>query len=209
MKKILCSIIFILCFMLLSTGCTKYSKSKVEKIIYDYFGDSFELKTISSYETEDGYIFEMKANNETFYVRSEYYGNAPGGFGDTDVYTTILSSFYQKHRLEIEQIAYNNSLDIQFAVIDYSSVPEFPGYLITINADKNQLSDIQNFVNEVISIPDINKLYNLLHANVGHSFAEEMLIDECSIINIYDGEKIINEPSIFYVKHRSIINIVQ
>lgn len=208
MKKILRSIIFILCFVLLSTGCTKYSKSKVEKIIYDYFGDSFELKTISSYETEDGYIFEMKANNETFYVRSKFFGIASDG--GTRVYTTILSSFYQKHKLKIEQIAYNNGLDIQFAVIDYSSVPEFPGYLITINADKNQLSDIQNFVNEVISIPDINKLYNLLYANGGHALADEMLIDECSTIKIYDGEKMVDYPSsIFYTKHENIINIVQ
>lgn len=203
MKKTLHTIILMCCVLIL-TGCNNYSKSEVEKEIQDFFGKTFSIETINFKQTKKGYILEMKADDTIFYVESEYCGNCGGGFGETLIRTSILDSFYQKHKFKIEQIANNNGLNIE--IKEPNDDGTFPYTSLIMKANKNQLENVEKAMEAIINISDINKLYNLLYGDGTYTMNDKMLIKDNSKIIIYDGEQEIESFELFWSKYTNDIN---
>ena len=113
-------------------------------------------------------VIKATANDMDFYIEIAYHGN--GTFwSDTYVYTSIVSSVYEKYRKSIEEIAlkYGLSLKYNFSTIEYSDGNHFnycpicDWEFITIDARNKDETAISQFVNDIMSIDEIRNLYEL------------------------------------------------
>lgn len=183
-KKISISLII----LLIITGCNKKNNSIDETVKNKFEGIySIEIKDKVYEENSSEYIRKMKANDMDFYIYTYNQGN--GLDGDTYIYTSLLSSVYEKYKNQIQNMSIKYGLNIafNFSASKYETKDYFDnchsckGHFITINATSSQNDSILSFVNEVLSINEIKSLYDIWLKNDNYKYFvydySEIIID--------------------------------
>ena len=154
--------------IVLLTACSN-NIDKVEEKLGKLYNISNEY-VVKKYN--NGKITKMKANDMTFYVYETSVGN--GTFSGTKfLYSSILSSVYEKHKEEIKTIAKKYNIEVKFnhTTDDYVDKEYFnnckvcKGHFMTINIVDKEKKDVDNLVLEIIEIKEIKDLYNLWLTN--------------------------------------------
>ncbi len=102
-KKILLSLFCCLTVLLIATGCSK-ENSNVDESVKNAFENIYSIKLEDKVYEESSleYIRKMKADEMDFYVYTCNQGN--GLNGDTYIYTSLLSSVYEKYKNQIKNL---------------------------------------------------------------------------------------------------------
>lgn len=95
------------------TGCSNENNS-VYKSVKNVFENiySIELKDKVYEESSSKYIRKMEADDIDFYVYT--YNQRNGLKGDTYIYTSLLSSVYEKYKNQIQNFGIKYGLNVAF-----------------------------------------------------------------------------------------------
>lgn len=193
MKKIILNTIYITILLVLALGFALVESQKPENIVKRRLKNLYSIKTGNKNEIGDSdYIMEMKTDDMTFYIYT-FKDSYAGGFITTNIYTSILSSVYEKYQNQIKNIGlkyginvtYNYSSDKYHYNEDYFDglyIYEENDYFLTIESD--DMDSVKKFVNEILSIEEIKSLYDIWF-NSGSNY--RIVCDYSEII--IDGEK--------------------
>lgn len=176
-KKIILSIFCCLSVLLIATGCSKENNS-VDESVKNTFENiySIELEDKVYEESSSKYIRKMKADDMDFYVYTYNQGN--GLNGDTYIYTSLLSSVYEKYKNQIQNLGIKYGLNVVFnfsannyEIKDYfDDCSSCKGHFITISATSSQSDSILNFVNDILAINEIKNLYDIWLNNNNYKY---------------------------------------
>lgn len=151
-------------------GCTEISKDEILGTVENELKNSFEIEEVSVRKAHcpcPGYEFKLKADGTEFYASGSKDCNAAGGLGsDNNIITaSLVYSLYRKYQSQIESLASKYNLLIEYKEkepTDGDVNDDFYSQLV-VNGTNNQLTEIHNFAQEVVNIPEINKVFNLIY----------------------------------------------
>lgn len=186
MKKIILGIFSCLTILLSITGCGK-EKNNVDESVKNAFENIYSIEPEDKVYEESSleYIKKMKADEMDFYVYTYNQGN--GLNGDTYIYTSLLSSVYEKYKNQIQNLGIKYGLDVvfNFSTNNYETKDYFDdcrsckGHFIAVNATSNQSDSILNFVNDILAINEIKNLYDIW---LNNNYYEYFVYDYTEII---------------------------
>lgn len=151
-------------------GCSKISKSEILRTVEYELKNSFEIEEVSVRKAHcpcPGYEYKLKADGTIFYASGSKDCNAAGGLGsDNNIITaSLVYSLYRKYQSQIESLASKYNLIVKYEDKEPTAGDvnnDFYSQLIVRGTD-TQLTEIHNFAQEVVNIPEINKVFNLIY----------------------------------------------
>lgn len=168
-KKFILSIFCCLTVLLVATGCGNVINDTTQKV-ENAFSNLYEIERLDVVSENGSYhentIRKMKANDMDFYFITYSQGNGLDS-NNRYIYTSILSSVYEKYQNQIKNSASKYQIDVSFNFTadkyieeDYfNNCPACKGHFITININSYQKENLTKFINEILSIEEINNLY--------------------------------------------------
>lgn len=202
-KKIIILLVFA---TFLLTGCVDTPKDVFNNIKKN-MADEFNVELVDYEARNDGkensYTYHLKTENFDFYANS--YMDPSSISGGSKRFTNISAVIYHNNINKITEIANKYELDIEEINENSDYYSDSYDYKLVINANKSQETNVSKFVQELLEMPDIKKLFNLRYPKDTDENDEESrfssvyhedLIEDYSSIQIYDGTKIIDYTSI-------------
>ena len=198
-KKIILSIFCCLTVLLVATGCGNIIDETTTKV-ENAFSSLYEIERLEviseNGSSHQNTIRKMKANDMDFYFITYSQGNGLDS-NNRYIYTSILSSVYEKYQNQIKNLALKYQIDISFNFTtdkykeeDYfDDCPACKGHFITVNINSYQRENLSKFINEVLAIDEINNLYQKwLNDGVYEYLGSEFFVYDYSDI-FFDGDK--------------------